>query len=1037
MPRPVAPRPASGSDASAAGERTACGLRDDLPGGFAGGGMGLGHGDMLTRKRSLDNMENVPPFGLDGAAPLTAPGIDKPAASLLDIAAQQLSQKQRKNRRTVITASSPGGHQRMGANPRRATMLADASLLRSQAPPLPRHGAAEGSAQLNTPRAVLLLPAPSLPLQPHTASSGRQTPVLQAVGGGSGSASSTSSSVRLRRMPKRNLKPLDFSGLHRPKVQPAHSAVPITAGATAGSATAINKPGAHSSESPGITRPSGANILSLPVSPAQSSPVSALSLEALGLPESSPAFGPVRGAAGSLLEIPGSANPTPPSTVPRRQPAFSGLLASAYRRAATKRSSKRALCFESSPGPDDESLHECDPVLGPRCPVIGDPRGMFGLHRSGIDDLQREQAERSHSRFSEMARTVREAQAQFEAAVVEQTRRDHPPGRKPGRPPNSVRGRGRGKSVGPGAPLASKRPISECKYCGKQYKYHAKLASHEQHCSLRLEALLYSADEHEQHTIHCVCGPRHERPVGERDDLPMVQCDNCLLWLHIECVDIDEDNLPEEFFCPRCEDGFGGGMAAGTPSTPKRRPGRGGAAGMMSPESHRLAALLADVPNNDGSETEEEPMCLRISGRPRVVKTMCSGADMSSEDTMSISDVAEVARFHRQGSAARRHRSPPAPRLAQSESNISAALTPSRRRVRSGIGCGQQTVHTDALSSDFLGLPLPESIFSEKPCLVAGIGVPADGPGSSFIGAPVSIAPGLCTQQSSMADLSQFLSDSQQQLSLAQLTSMLGAVGPAGAGALLSTGSSGYLEQALADFGLGSAGPALAAGPGAHRGPAGGAEADPSLPELADLPVNEFSALLESIASGNPGTDADPYSSIGADDLLGIAAGTAVTQGRGGGARVLGGGVGCSIDVGHGSSSTITIMRDSSNLGSQDNDAGGAAAWACSRPAPARPPPGLPGIARERVGGGGKTKRSSLLASAPGSAAGSTGGVAAAKHAPIVLSLPSNPPSATGIRELNIEQLIDAGSASQPLLDWAVDGDMLERELEGLINFDA
>ncbi|KAJ2748257.1 hypothetical protein IWQ56_007511, partial [Coemansia nantahalensis] len=314
-------------------------------------------------------------------------------------------------------------------------------------------------------------------------------------------------------------------------------------------------------------RTSGTNILALPVSPAQSSPVSTVSLETLGLPESSPAIGPVR-------EAPNQAHPTPPSTMPRRQPAFSGLLALAYRRATTKRSSKRALCFDGSgaaaDGGGDEALQGCDPVLGPRCPVIGAPRGMFGLQKNGIDVLQREQAERTDSRFTEMARTVRQAQAQFEAAVAEQTRCDRPSGRKPGRPPNAARGRGRGKSAGPGALAAGgQRLISECKYCGKQYKYHAKLASHEQHCSSRLEALLYSADEHEQHTIHCVCGPRHERPVGERDDLPMVQCDNCLSWLHIECVDIDEDNLPEEFFCPRCESGFAGGpgLAHGAPST--------------------------------------------------------------------------------------------------------------------------------------------------------------------------------------------------------------------------------------------------------------------------------------------------------------------------------------------------------------------------------------------------------------------------------------------------------------------------------------
>ncbi|KAJ2765097.1 hypothetical protein IWQ56_004235, partial [Coemansia nantahalensis] len=217
MPRPVAPRPANDGDASAAAERSVCGLVEgSLSGGFVGGGMGLGHSDMLTRKRSLDNMENIPPFGLDGIARLAAPGSDRPTASLLDVAAQQLSQKQRKNRRTVITASSPGGHQRAGSNPRRATMLADASLLRSQplALSLPRPAtaaaSATSSAQPKAAAAVALLPAQNVPLHQRPATSGRQTPIPPAAASGSG-AGSSSSGARLRRLPKRNLKPLDFS----------------------------------------------------------------------------------------------------------------------------------------------------------------------------------------------------------------------------------------------------------------------------------------------------------------------------------------------------------------------------------------------------------------------------------------------------------------------------------------------------------------------------------------------------------------------------------------------------------------------------------------------------------------------------------------------------------------------------------------------------------------------------------------------------------------------------------------------------------
>ncbi|KAJ2361937.1 hypothetical protein IW150_007127, partial [Coemansia sp. RSA 2607] len=401
-----------------------------------------------------------------------------------------------------------------------------------------------------------------------------------------------------------------------------------------------------------------------------------------------------------------SAQPTPPNTGSRRKSAFSGLLASAYERASNRRSSQRNLCFGSSPGAEeDESLRECDPVLGPRCPVIGDPRGLFDQKRTGIDFLQSEQSVRTELKSAQMKRTVHQAQNAFEQVATQQRPRGRPPGRPPGR--KAVRAGSASSTTG----AVSKRPISECKYCGKQYKYHSKLVSHEQHCSSRLEAMLYSADENEQHVIHCLCGPRHDRPLGDRDELPMVQCDNCLTWLHIECVDIDEKNLPEEFYCPRC---VTPSASQNVLSTPKRRAPLNNS--IMSPESHRLAKLLADIPDRS-SDTEDEPMHLRVKaikpkkrGRPR-------NADvLSSEDTMSISDAAEVVRFHRQGSATKRSLSPVAPRLAQSEANVSPVHTPSRRRgVRKGAGSKQQTVHTDTLSSDFLSMPLPETIFSSKP----------------------------------------------------------------------------------------------------------------------------------------------------------------------------------------------------------------------------------------------------------------------------------------------------------------------------------
>ncbi|KAJ2614500.1 hypothetical protein H4S08_001680 [Coemansia sp. RSA 1365] len=1016
MPRAVS-RLVIKSDASAGGEQSGCGLTESLSGkltgGFGNSVMGLGHSDILGRKRSLDNTENIPPFGLDATAPLTAPGAERVGMSLLDLAAQQHSQSQRKQRRTAITASSPGGHQRIMPNPRRATLGTDPSPVRGLA--VAQQSTGLGNEQSKTPGTE-----GSQPAYARNQHVRQQMPPLPQSGGSnsnSNSAQSSASSARLKRLPRRNLKPLDFSSLYQPRMQASQSRpAPSSATGTATAmVTASNKGGVHSSGTGAPLHSISTNILALPVSPAQSSPVTTALPVLRGIPASSPGMGPVRGASGLLAELSNSAHPTPPSTVPRHQPAFSGLLASAYQRASARRSSKRTLCFEDNTADidgDDASLLACDPVLGPRCPVIGDPCGVFDTAVDGAEHKVCLQTDTEKLKSAAATHAVHQARVEFEAAVSEQAQRSRPAGRKPGRPTGSGKGRGKG--------VASKRPVSECKYCGKQYKYHTKLASHEQHCSSRLEALLYSADESEQHTIHCLCGPRHDRPLGSRDELAMVQCDNCLLWLHIECVELDEDNLPEEYFCPRCNAAFDderseGRSVADMPGTPRRRERRGSGSGVMSPESHRLATLLADVPNYDGSETEEEPMSLRVRGSgPQRPKTRRGGqnlgsnnnsharanvAEMSSEDTMSISDVAEVTRFHRQGSSQRKCRSPVAPRMAQSETNLSPVPTPSRRRVRAGGDGAMATAHTDALSSDFLGLPLPESIFS-KPSFAAG--------SSGLLEVHSSIAPGLCIQQDMTGDLSRLLAEaqSQPQWSLAQLTSMLGC------------GSSGYLDQALADLGLGlgAAAPGVTElGSSTHqRGLVQQAfvAADPPLGELVDLPVdNEFSALLDSIASGNGGADGDVYSSLDVDDILDVGA-----TGRLLGGRICGVGGDNLYAGGHGSSSTITIMHDDC---SQD----ASSAMAAETRALARPPPGLPAMIRERNAGG--HKRNGLLGVAPDLA-----------RSQAALSLPSNPPSMTGLSEVDVGQLI-AEAGSHQLLDWQTEGDALERELEGLINFDA
>ncbi|KAJ1902171.1 hypothetical protein LPJ66_000260, partial [Kickxella alabastrina] len=788
MPKAIVRIPNQGA-VSAASERSNCGLGESLSSGFANiGGIHMGHSDLPPRKRAFENTENVPPhFVLDGAGPKpSGPASDKPSVSLLDLAAQQQTQSHRKRRCTAITASSPGGYQNTVTNPRRMAQYSDSSILRSI--PLAYLGEMDNKSQQRATGNPPLIS--TNPPQKHTNMRGhlthppqrvvqnprqnglvvRQPPTLhQTIGAGSAS-SSNNGAARLRRMPKRNLKPLDFSSLHRPGGQSGQSAgaVPPSGDGTtstaptnvaAGNFTAFaNKStGARSAalaSGCAAADATGARIVLLPVSPAQSSPISTLPFEPAGRSGLSPEPTLCKGSsvvtATASAGAPCSTQPTPPYTGHRKHSAFSGLLASAYERASGKRSSKRALNFGgNSSFEDEESLQACDPVLGPRCPVIGNPRGLFNKQKMGIDSLKSEQVDHSETKLSNMAHTAHRAQAAFEAAVTQNKPRGRPPGKK------TAKGLQQSAlSSALGSASGSKRAVSVCKYCNKQYKYQSKLASHEQHCSSRLEALLYSADENEHHIIHCVCGPRHDRPTGERDELPMVQCDNCQLWLHIECMGVDEDNLPDEFYCPRCDavgssaenDNDNDDMSC--PSTPKHRQigGGGESAKIMSPESDRLANLLAGVPN-DGSETDEEPMYLHAKGGK--TQRYNYNDPPSTDETVSILDAAEVARFHRQGSALKRCYSPVSLRLAQSETNKSPALSPSRRRrIRKSKSGPHKALYTDVVSSDFLGLPLPETIFTVKP---------------SAIGTTLSVGQDMYMQQQSMDDMSQFLLDPQPQ----------------------------------------------------------------------------------------------------------------------------------------------------------------------------------------------------------------------------------------------------------------------------------
>ncbi|PVV00420.1 hypothetical protein BB560_005199, partial [Smittium megazygosporum] len=49
----------------------------------------------------------------------------------------------------------------------------------------------------------------------------------------------------------------------------------------------------------------------------------------------------------------------------------------------------------------------------------------------------------------------------------------------------------------------------------------------------------------DQGIIRCICG-------FDEDDGFTIQCENCLVWQHAVCVNINQDNVPDEYLCEEC-----------------------------------------------------------------------------------------------------------------------------------------------------------------------------------------------------------------------------------------------------------------------------------------------------------------------------------------------------------------------------------------------------------------------------------------------------------------------------------------------------
>jgi len=50
----------------------------------------------------------------------------------------------------------------------------------------------------------------------------------------------------------------------------------------------------------------------------------------------------------------------------------------------------------------------------------------------------------------------------------------------------------------------------------------------------------------EDSVTRCICGYLH-------DDGYMICCDKCSVWQHIDCMNVDRNNIPDSYFCEQCE----------------------------------------------------------------------------------------------------------------------------------------------------------------------------------------------------------------------------------------------------------------------------------------------------------------------------------------------------------------------------------------------------------------------------------------------------------------------------------------------------
>ncbi|KAL0092413.1 hypothetical protein J3Q64DRAFT_1718865 [Phycomyces blakesleeanus] len=86
-----------------------------------------------------------------------------------------------------------------------------------------------------------------------------------------------------------------------------------------------------------------------------------------------------------------------------------------------------------------------------------------------------------------------------------------------------------------------------CEPCNKRYKNRNGLTYHLDRCKSRSAILVKQEIEEEKNAIiMCICDNAKE------DRGMMIQCDQCRVWLHMDCTGLNEGALDDIYSCPRC-----------------------------------------------------------------------------------------------------------------------------------------------------------------------------------------------------------------------------------------------------------------------------------------------------------------------------------------------------------------------------------------------------------------------------------------------------------------------------------------------------